>query len=359
MLCNVLRIAMVVATCALGVVGSAAAQPLVPPEGEQIDLTPAFAPDIEETLKQAMAEAGDGDGKTFTITADESTNLTDVKPGDIYSGGEKTLFKVLSVEPNGTRGGTVVFQRTHGKSDPDIGFRFNRVQGAGANTIVSRIRLIDFYWAAGWPAHFITLLALGTILMTANSIWLYRHSRQCPNSFVEQARRLLSQGDISGLEEAALKRPGLFPQICRALTERFDTSTPDDIRRRVEITAVCAPLIGLAGTIYGMIIVFEGVAGATGAARITILAAGIRLKLLCTLFALMVAVPALFLFFLFNSRLSTIVARCEMLTEEFMHHIIVLKRLRGGESATAGGGNGAGARAAALAAAPVAAGGRP
>jgi biopolymer transport protein ExbB len=90
--------------------------------------------------------------------------------------------------------------------------------------------------------------------------------------------------------------------------------------------AVCAPLMGLAGTIYGMIIVFEGIAGASEASRASLLAAGIRLKLLCTLFALMVAIPSLLLYFVFNSRLSTLVAECELATERLMHKIMLIKR---------------------------------
>ena len=34
----------------------------------------------------------------------------------------------------------------------------------------------------------------------------------------------------AGLEELAFQHPGLFPQVCRALAERFDTSTSDGSR---------------------------------------------------------------------------------------------------------------------------------
>ena len=313
------------------------------PTGEKIDL-PIGLGEPDEALQEAMKEAGTGDSREFLIPVDSEADITGVRAGDIYSGGDKTLFTVVSVEPNGTQGGTIRFKRSAGKTDPDMGFKFTRVQGTGAERIASRVRLIDFYYAAGWPAHFILALGLGAALMAANSLWLYRRGRQCPPNLVAESHRLLDKGDVAGLEDLAAKRIGLLAHLCRALTDRFATSTEADIRTRVETVAgaqitrlrvpikllnffaVCAPLMGLAGTIYGMIIVFEGIAGASEASRASLLAAGIRLKLLCTLFALMVAIPSLLLFFLFNSRLSSLVAECELAAERLMHKIMLIKR---------------------------------
>ncbi|MGA2068444.1 MAG: MotA/TolQ/ExbB proton channel family protein [Thermoguttaceae bacterium] len=323
--------------------GPLPAQAPTAPTGEKIDL-PIGISEPEEAVQEAMKEAGTGDSREFLVAIDAESDITGVRAGDVYSGGDKTLFTVLSVEPNGTKGGAIRFKRSAGKSDPDMGFKFNRVQGTGAERIASRVRLIDFYYAAGWPAHFILALGIGAILMAANSLWLYRRGRQCPASLVAESNRLLDKGDVEGLEDVAAKRIGLLAHLCRALTDRFDTSTEEDIRTRAEVVAgaqitrlrvpikllnffaVCAPLMGLAGTIYGMIIVFEGIAGASEASRASLLAAGIRLKLLCTLFALMVAIPSLLLYFVFNSRLSTLVAECELATERLMHKIMLIKR---------------------------------
>jgi biopolymer transport protein ExbB len=338
---------LIVLACALGATLARAQDPAAPtgvaPTGERIELGGLIG-DTDEAVKQAMEEGGTGDNKEFVIPVDPETDITNVKAGDMYAGGDKTTFTVASTSPNGKTGGKIVFKRTSGKTDPDMGFKFKRIQGLGPELIAKQTRLIEFYHAAGWPAHIILVLAIGSVLLTANSLWLYRRRRQCPARFVTEGERLLDKGDIEGLEDLALKNGGLFPHICRALVERFDSSTEADIRTRVEIVAgaqvtrlrvpikllnflaVCAPLVGLAGTIYGMMIVFEGIAGASEASRATLLAAGIRLKLLCTLFALMVAIPSLFCFYVFNSRLGAIVAECELLAERFMHKVMIIKR---------------------------------
>lgn len=128
------------------------------------------------------------------------------------------------------------------------------------------------------------------------------------------------------------------------MADRFEDSTPEEIKARAEIAAggligklrvptkalnliaAAAPLLGLLGTIVGMVIVFEAVASATGAAKAQALAAGIRVKLFCTAMALSVAIPALFLYFLFNQKLSDLISQCEALSESFLHQLTLLKR---------------------------------
>jgi biopolymer transport protein ExbB len=125
---------------------------------------------------------------------------------------------------------------------------------------------------------------------------------------------------------------------------RLEHSTMEDIKHRVEVAAgkqvarlripvkamnlvaVAAPLLGLLGTIIGMVIVFEAVAGSTGAAKASALASGIRVKLFSTATALMVAIPALFLYFIFNQKLSVLISECEIVSERFLHLIAMRKR---------------------------------
>ncbi len=156
-------------------------------------------------------------------------------------------------------------------------------------------------------------------------------------------RSLLGSKQIAQFEELAMNQKGLFAHICRAMGHRFDVSSTQQIKERCEVVAgkqitrlrlpvkilnlcaAAAPLIGLMGTIYGMIIVFEAVAGSQGAAKAAALAAGIRVKLFCTLFALCIAIPSLFLYFIYNHALSVIINNCEVLTDQFLQQVSLLK----------------------------------
>jgi biopolymer transport protein ExbB len=131
---------------------------------------------------------------------------------------------------------------------------------------------------------------------------------------------------------------------------RFDTSTLEDITGRSELEgarqvrrlrlpleglrlmAAVAPLMGLLGTVIGIVISFEAVAfDAASAAKTQALALGIRMALFTTLGGLCVAIPALFIRFFGDTRLSAVVSECELHTEQFLHEIAQIKR-GGGQS---------------------------
>lgn len=300
----------------------------------------------EDPVRTALEEAEreqKADNREYTIRTDD--DISTLKPDDILTNGQKTYFKVVSVSPRGAEGGSFVMRRIGGNTEPDRKLmRFHAVDPK-APPLSIRIThtLLDQYFQGGWPMHIITALAVMAIVMLVNSIWLYRPARHYPAAFVQQARQLLASGNVQAFEELALRTRGLFAQICRAIAYQFGSSTIDDIKTRVEAVAgkhvnrlrlpvkvlnFCAgaaPLVGLMGTIYGMIIVFEAVAATTGASKAAALAAGIRVKLFCTLFALTVAIPSLFAYFVFNHVFSSIVGNCQVLAEQFLQIAAALK----------------------------------
>ncbi|MCY3022347.1 MAG: MotA/TolQ/ExbB proton channel family protein [Planctomycetota bacterium] len=308
---------------------------------DKLDLESILADkDKAEILKTEMEEAGAGDNKEFTINTDD--NIATLALGDVYRSDEKTFFKISSIKSQGISGGAFVVQRTSGKGEP--GQRLVRVSGAGPLTIAARLTLLDLYVMGGPFLHPIALLGFFAIILAVNSILIYRKNRQCPPQFVEAASRALEKGDVKKFEELALQAKGLLPHVARALADRYDTSTVEELKERCSIAAskqiqrlritvkalnliaVAAPLLGLLGTIVGMVIVFDAVASATGAAKAAALAAGIRVKLFSTASALIVAIPSLFLYFIFNQRLTSIIGDCETIAEQFLHRIAVLKR---------------------------------
>jgi biopolymer transport protein ExbB len=85
----------------------------------------------------------------------------------------------------------------------------------------------------------------------------------------------------------------------------------------LEIIVGIAPLLGLVGTIYGLIILFGGM-GQTGQADHTILARGISTALNATLLGLMTAIPSLVAWSLYNKKVETLTVKMETLCEEFL-----------------------------------------
>lgn len=294
----------------------------------------------DSTRLTESSELEPGDNKRFVVTTDD--DITSLAIDDMYKS-EQAIFKVVEIRSKGARGGKFVVERVAGKTNPTR--KWSRVSGLGPLTIFSRETLLSLYLAGGWLMHPIALCLVAVIVIALNSLWIYRRNRQCPPEFVEQARAALRRGDVREFENMARRERGVFGHICRAMAVKFDSSTLEDIKVRCEIEggrqinllrsplkalqliAAVAPLLGLLGTVIGMVLCFESLAyESASASKAAALAAGIRVALFTTVSGLCVAIPALFVLFVFNQRLAGIGSDCESLTEEFLHEIAVLKR---------------------------------
>lgn len=85
----------------------------------------------------------------------------------------------------------------------------------------------------------------------------------------------------------------------------------------LEIIVGIAPLIGLVGTIAGMMSAFSEL-GHTGLNDVAKLAAGIGLILKATLFGLLIAIPALIAWSYFNKKVEVLTVEMERLCEGFV-----------------------------------------
>ena len=306
---------------------------------DALDFT-SILTDKDEVLKSGMADAGEGDHKEFKITTDDNT--TDLKVDDVYKS-EQSYFKVIRIDSQGAKGGTFVVSRTHGRANP--GMKFTRVSGSGPLTIVARQRLLDLYLAGGFLMHPIMLCFVAMVILTLNNLWIYRHSRQIPAAFVRDAEAALDRKDVEAFGELAHGSGGLLPIVFRAVTEHFWSSTTDELRRRAEteaqkqverlrlplrglnLVAAISPLLGLLGTVTGMVACFEAIGfEQASASKAQMLAAGIRVALFTTVGGLSVAIPSLIAYFFCNSRLTGIVSESEAVAERFMNKIARIKR---------------------------------
>ena len=85
----------------------------------------------------------------------------------------------------------------------------------------------------------------------------------------------------------------------------------------LEIIVGIAPLLGLVGTILGMMTAFGNV-GAAGQIDPTELAKGISLILRATLFGLLIAIPALVFWSYYSKKVESIALEMESLCDEFL-----------------------------------------
>jgi biopolymer transport protein ExbB len=86
----------------------------------------------------------------------------------------------------------------------------------------------------------------------------------------------------------------------------------------INVVATVSPLIGLLGTVLGMIQAFEVMASAAGGAKPDELAGGISVALITTAFGMMIAIPMLVLY----NWIKTMIENYVMLVEEAAIHLI-------------------------------------
>jgi biopolymer transport protein ExbB len=78
------------------------------------------------------------------------------------------------------------------------------------------------------------------------------------------------------------------------------------------------PMIGLVGTVYGMILSFRVMATAGGSPQASLLAAGISTALFATLEGIALAVPAIALYAFFRNRIARLSLEVEIAAESFL-----------------------------------------
>lgn len=184
-----------------------------------------------------------------------------------------------------------------------------------------------FHQGGVWMYFILVVGVYSTYLLIDRAFALFLKYRPVPASYRTQLATFLKNGDLNGAREfvrsgrqsalssivdlaVQLKADGagddeLQSRIDEALTERVHK-----IDRRTSFLAVVgnvATLIGLLGTISGMITSFSAVGGATAAERATMLSLGISEAMNCTAFGLLVAIPALLGYAFFQSKTEQII----------------------------------------------------
>jgi biopolymer transport protein ExbB len=86
----------------------------------------------------------------------------------------------------------------------------------------------------------------------------------------------------------------------------------------LEIITGIAPLLGLVGTVYGLIMLFTGLGQQSLAGDNTLFAAGIALALRATLMGLIVAIPSLIAWSYFSKKVESLAVELETLCDEFL-----------------------------------------
>ena len=125
--------------------------------------------------------------------------------------------------------------------------------------------------------------------------------------------------------------PRCSPDEMRAAMEAAGRTVTHQLERYLPALATiasAAPLLGLLGTVIGMIEIFgsQAPSGALSGGNPAQLAHGISVALYNTAFGLIVAIPALIFWRYFRSRVDAYLLTLELASEQFVRHILRLRK---------------------------------
>ncbi len=205
--------------------------------------------------------------------------------------------------------------------------------------------------AAGWPIWPLILCSVLGLALVIERFVSLRTRKVLPPRLLQEAL-LVSRNGVPGpevvtqLEQSSVlgavlasgfralnNNPQLSEDDLRASLERAGRLAGAQLQRylgAIATIASAAPLLGLLGTVIGMIEIFnsQGAEGgmAPGGGNPSQLAQGISIALYNTAFGLIVAIPALIFWRYFRGLVDAYLLSMELASEQFVRHLLRLRQ---------------------------------
>ena len=187
--------------------------------------------------------------------------------------------------------------------------------------------MLELVKAGGWPMIPLLLLGVLALAIVVERFWSLRRKEILPPGLGEEVRAWAARGQLEPAHIESLRRNSPLGELLAAALD-VRNRPRDQIRERIEDTgrhvvhrmekflnalgsiASAGPLLGLLGTVVGMIQMFLGVMD-HGVGDVNQLAGGIGKALVCTATGMIIAVPALIFHRFFRSRIAGYVIEME------------------------------------------------
>lgn len=187
--------------------------------------------------------------------------------------------------------------------------------------------MLELVKAGGWPMIPLLLLTVVGLAIIVERFWTLRRKAVLPPGLGDEVRAWAARGRLDPAHIDSLRRTSpLGALLAAALDVRHRPR--EEIRERVEdvgrhlvhrmerflntlgTIAAAGPLLGLFGTVVGMIQMFLGILD-HGVGDVNQLAGGIGKALVCTATGMIVAVPALMFHRYFRGRIAEYIVAME------------------------------------------------
>jgi biopolymer transport protein ExbB len=199
--------------------------------------------------------------------------------------------------------------------------------GAPAAPTPHATTIAEFLGQGGFVMYILALASICLVWFTTEGFMILRANKLAPPALIARLREAFSAGNyqegwticksnrcfLSSVVAAGLERVGRNKDAVEFAVEETAVRESNDLKTNttyLSVIGVVAPMIGLTGTVWGMIHAFKTL-GDNGIANPSLLAANIGEVLVATMSGLVVAVPAFVFFYILRARAQNAILHAE------------------------------------------------
>jgi biopolymer transport protein ExbB len=178
----------------------------------------------------------------------------------------------------------------------------------------------------------LSCIAFGLVIDYAITI---RRAKLAPLEDITTFRELVEKRDFSRVQEVAKEKPSFlgdvltagigevnlgYPAMIKAMEDTAEAQTSRQARRIEHLNVIgnISPMMGLLGTVIGMLRCFNEISQVSGSIDPKQLAAGIFEALVTTCLGLIVAIPTLYFYAIFRNRLDELAGEASVAAEQII-----------------------------------------
>jgi len=199
--------------------------------------------------------------------------------------------------------------------------------GSAAPPTVKATTFADMLYQGGWVMWILGAASVCLVWFTAEGFVVLRPNKLAPPALVARIREAFKAGNyqeawnicktnrcfLSNVLGSGLERVGRSKDAVEFIVEETALREANDLKTNttyLSVIGVVSPMIGLTGTVWGMIGAFQAL-GENGIANPSLLAAKIGQVLVATMSGLVVAVPAFVFFYVLRARAQRAILHAE------------------------------------------------
>lgn len=192
--------------------------------------------------------------------------------------------------------------------------------------------------AGGGTMMVLAFLSIVSLSLVVYYFLMIKQEKLLPSKFLEESLDLIRKNKETMIRSMCENENNLIARVLLAGISRKDAekvvikeAMQDEGRRNADElwqklsyladVAVISPMVGLLGTVLGMMQAFNVIVFQTGAVKPVLLANGISKAMITTAAGLMIAIPTMMFHAFFRGKVQTVTAQLENITEELYYFI--------------------------------------